>query len=48
MDYGDLSKFIDGVYDFFTKNALLHSGQIIDLISAKILFILLLPKATLV
>ncbi|QBG93777.1 AIPR family protein [Xanthomonas oryzae] len=35
MDYGDLSKFIDGIYDFFTKNALLSSGQIIDLISAK-------------
>ena len=35
MDYGDLSKFIDGVYDFFTSNTLLSSVQVADLCSAK-------------
>lgn len=35
MDYGDVSKFIDGVYDFFTDNVLLTGGQIDDLLAVK-------------
>lgn len=35
MDYGDVSKFIDGVYDFFNGNNLLRSSQVDDLVAAK-------------
>lgn len=35
MDYGDVSKFIDGIYDFFTQNKLLVGNQIADLLAAK-------------
>lgn len=35
MDYGDISKFLDGVYDFFTDLKLLSGDQIEDLVSAR-------------
>ncbi|WP_417768092.1 AIPR family protein [Stappia sp.] len=35
IDYGDVSKFLDGVYDFFTDLNLLSGDQIIDLVEAK-------------
>lgn len=35
VDYGDMSKFLDGVYDFFNGGKLLESAQVSDLISAK-------------
>lgn len=35
MDYGDVSKFVDGVYDFFTGNKLLCGDQVADLVAAK-------------
>ena len=35
IDYGDLSKFLDAVYDFFGKNILCVSDQVSDLVSVK-------------
>lgn len=34
-DYGDLSKFLDGVYDFFTDLKLLSGDQVADLAAVK-------------
>lgn len=35
MDYGDVSKFLDAVNDFFTDNVLLGGDQVADLMAAK-------------
>jgi hypothetical protein len=35
LDYGDMSKFFDGVYDFFTNAYVEPSPQITDLMAAK-------------
>lgn len=35
IEYGDVGKFLDGVYDFFTVGKLLDSPQVKDLIAAK-------------
>lgn len=35
IDYGDMSKFLDGVYDFFNGGKLLESAQVTDLMAAK-------------
>jgi len=35
LDYGQISKFLDAVYDFFTELALLNGDQIHDLVGAR-------------
>ncbi len=35
LDYGQISKFLDAVYDFFTDLKLLHGEQIEDLVGAR-------------
>jgi len=35
LDYGDISKFLDAIYDFFTAQKLVNSEQLKDLIEVK-------------